>query len=75
MEIYRKLWKEQKEWLDNILPDPHPCTAGNKEEEHTIVRRGAPTTTHGFWIREVSLQSNKLRSVDMPSDVCVYRVS
>ena len=25
--------KEQKEWLDNILPDPHPCTAGNKEEE------------------------------------------
>ena len=28
--------KEQKEWLDNILPDPHPCTAGNKEEEHII---------------------------------------
>ena len=26
--------KEQKEWLDNTLPDPHPCTAGNKEEEH-----------------------------------------
>ena len=22
--------KEQKEWLDNTLPDPHPCTAGNK---------------------------------------------
>ena len=20
--------KEQKEWLDNTLPDPHPCTAG-----------------------------------------------
>ena len=27
--------KEQKEWLDNTLPDPQPCTAGNKEEEHT----------------------------------------
>ena len=28
--------KEQIEWLDNTvtLPDPHPCTAGNKEEEH-----------------------------------------
>ena len=26
--------KEQKEWIDNIVPDPHPCTAGNKEEEH-----------------------------------------
>ena len=26
--------KEQKEWLDNTLPDPHPCTAGIKEEEH-----------------------------------------
>ena len=24
---------EQKEWLDNTLPDPYPCTAGNKEEE------------------------------------------
>ena len=24
--------KEQKEWLNNTLPDPHPCTAGNKEE-------------------------------------------
>ena len=32
---YRK--KEQKEWLDNILPDPHPCTARNKEEEHTTI--------------------------------------
>ena len=27
--------KEQKQWLDNTLPDPHPCTAGNKEEEHS----------------------------------------
>ena len=34
IENYGK--KEQKEWLDNILSDPHPCTAGNKEEEHTI---------------------------------------
>ena len=34
IENYGK--KEQKEWLDNTLPDPHPCTAGNKEEEHTI---------------------------------------
>ena len=32
IEKYGK--KEQKEWLDNTLPDPHPCTAGNKEEEH-----------------------------------------
>ena len=32
----RKLWKEQKEWLDNTLPDPHPCKAGNKEEEHKL---------------------------------------
>ena len=27
---------KKKEWLDNILPDPHPCTAGNKDEEHNI---------------------------------------
>ena len=32
IENYGK--KEQKESLDNTLPDPHPCTAGNKEEEH-----------------------------------------
>ena len=32
IENYGK--KEQKEWLDNTLPEPHPCTAGNKEEEH-----------------------------------------
>ena len=32
IENYGK--KEQKEWLDNTLPDHHPCTAGNKEEEH-----------------------------------------
>ena len=32
IENYGK--KEQKEWLDNTLPDPHPCTAGYKEEEH-----------------------------------------
>ena len=34
IENYGK--KEQKEWLDNTLtvPDPHLCTAGNKEEEH-----------------------------------------
>ena len=25
---------QQKELLDNILPDPNPCTAGNKEEKH-----------------------------------------
>ena len=30
----RKLWKE---WFNNTVsvPDPHPCTAGFKEEEHT----------------------------------------
>ena len=33
----RKLCKEQKEWLDSTLPDPHPCTAGNKEEEHVSI--------------------------------------
>ena len=32
IENYGK--KQQKEWLDNTLPDSHPCTAGNKEEEH-----------------------------------------
>ena len=32
-KLYEK--KEQKEWIGNPLPDPHPCTAGNKEEEHT----------------------------------------
>ena len=32
IENYGK--KEQKEWLDNTLPDPHPCTAGNKEEDN-----------------------------------------
>ena len=36
IESYGK--KEQKEWLDNILPDPHPCTAGHKEEEHMLAR-------------------------------------
>ena len=30
--------KKQKEWLDNTFPDPHPCTAGNKEEEHKRAR-------------------------------------
>ena len=35
IENYGK--KEQKEWLDNILPDRHPCTAGNKEEDHKCV--------------------------------------
>ena len=34
IENYGK--KEQKEWLDNTLPDTHPCTAGKKEEEHTL---------------------------------------
>ena len=34
IENYGK--KEQKEWLDNTLPDSHPCTAGNEEEESTV---------------------------------------
>ena len=34
IEKYGK--KQQKEWLDNILPDPNPCTAGNKEEKHRL---------------------------------------
>ena len=25
--------KVQKHWLHNTVPDPHPCTAGNKEED------------------------------------------
>ena len=33
IENYRK--KEQKEWLNNTLPDPHPCISGN-EEEHIL---------------------------------------
>ena len=33
IEKYGK--KEQKEWLRNPLPDLHPCTSGNKEDEHT----------------------------------------
>ena len=35
IENYGK--KEQKEWLDNTLPDPHPCTAENREEEHSLM--------------------------------------
>ena len=26
--------KEQKEWLNNTLPDQQPCKARNKDEEH-----------------------------------------
>ena len=26
--------KEQKEWLNKTLPDPHPCVAGIKKEEN-----------------------------------------
>ena len=36
IENYGK--KEQKERLDNIVPDPHPCTTGNKEEEHILLK-------------------------------------
>ena len=36
----RKLWKERTERLARqYLTDPHPCTAGNKEEEHTVQRK------------------------------------
>ena len=35
IENYGK--KEQKEWLDNTLHDPHPCIAGNKKEEHIYI--------------------------------------
>ena len=35
----RKLWKEQKDLLDNTLPDPHPCTEGHKEEEQQLYCR------------------------------------
>ena len=36
IENYGK--KEQKEWLNNTVPDPHPSTAGNKEEEQHLAR-------------------------------------
>ena len=42
MENYGK--KEQNEWLDNTLPDPHPCTAGNKEEKHSDLRHWVSLT-------------------------------
>ena len=29
-------YKVQKQWLDNTVPDPRPCTAGNKEEEQIV---------------------------------------
>ena len=32
IEKYGK--KQQKEWLENIIPDLNPCTAGNKKEKH-----------------------------------------
>ena len=51
IENYGK--KEQKEWLGNTLPDPHPCTAGNKEQEHTP--RGKYVTTHCFIILQATL--------------------
>ena len=44
IENYGK--KEQKEWLDNILPDPHPCTAWNKEDTHTHTHTHPHTHTH-----------------------------
>ena len=28
--------KQQKEWLDNILPDLNPRTAGNKNRKSTV---------------------------------------
>ena len=37
---------EQKEWLDNTLPDPHLCTAGNKEEEHNYQYCHIPNFSH-----------------------------
>ena len=44
IENYGK--KEQKEWLDNILPDPHPFTAGNKEEENMYINLCTGTVFH-----------------------------
>ena len=43
--------KEEKEWLDNTvtIPDPHPCTAGNKEEEHKF-----PNTTEHWHAPEAA---------------------
>ena len=37
IENYGK--KEQKEWLDNTLPESYTCTAGNKEKEHKTTKR------------------------------------
>ena len=48
IENYGK--KEQKEWLDNILPNPNPCTPGNKEEEHIHTYKNIYThTSFLFW--------------------------
>ena len=40
--------KEQKKWFHNIVavPDLHPCTAGNKEEEHTQTHTRTHARTH-----------------------------
>ena len=43
----------KKEWLDSIVPDPHPCTAGNKEEGHTADCRGSIS----FWNSEITVMS------------------
>ena len=56
----RKLWKkEQKEWLDNTLPDPHPCTAGNKEEESTITADREDTQTFNLFYESGSFNHFK----------------
>ena len=60
--------KELKEWLDNIVtvPDLHPYTAGNKEEEHTV-----PMVLKLLLIKEqsplVGSISDKLKSREMPT--------
>ena len=54
--------KEQKEWLDNTLPDPHPCTAGNEEEEHN--------TRDGLRERQTYYQKQHRHVRDAILDAC-----
>ena len=65
--------KEQKEWLDNTLPDLHPFTAGNKEEEHT---EHMPTLQCPFDFCNLCLQTIlqcMVRCHKFPNDLKIQR--
>ena len=44
IENYGK--KEQKEWLDNILPDPHPCAIRVVRNAYLILQTDTSTMYH-----------------------------